>query len=99
MIRSYFKFIFVDSRCFIPSDTPVEMNTISMDTFVDDVEQVRVVLDFNKIAVLGHSSFGFVVLEYARKYPQHTSHVIEIATPPYLNTSNYTKTVDDVATI
>lgn len=94
-LKRHFKFIFMDSRWFVPSDTPIEMNTITMDIFVDDIERIRIALDFDRIAVLGHSALGFAVLEYARKYPQHTSYIIEIATPPYLNTDEYNKKVDE----
>jgi len=88
-LRKHIKFIFADVRCFIPLDTPDDMNTITIDTYVDDIEQTRIALGFDKIAVLGHSAFGFLSLEYARKYPQHTSHAILIATPPYFTTSKY----------
>ena len=50
--------------------------------FSDDVEQIRKALDIPKICVLGHSIHGNLALEYARKYPQHTSHVIVIGAPP-----------------
>ena len=80
-LRQHFKFIFADTRGFVQTDTPVDLEKITVDTFSDDVEQIRKVLDIPKICVLGHSIHGILALEYARKYPQHTSHVIVIGSP------------------
>ena len=81
-LRQHFKFIFTDTRGFVPSDTPVDLEKITVDMFLDDAEQIRRALDIPKICVLGHSIHGNLALEYAHKYPQHTSHVIVIGAPP-----------------
>ena len=80
-LRQHFKFIFADTRGFVPTDTPIDLEKITVDTFSDDVEQIRKALDIPKICVLGHSIHGMLALEYARKYPQNTSHVIVIGSP------------------
>jgi len=69
-------------RAFVPTDTPVDFEKITVDMFIDDVEQIRRALNIPKVSVLGHSIGGNLALEYARKYPQHTSHVIVIGAPP-----------------
>lgn len=84
-LRKHFRFIVTDFRMNVPSDKSVEIDKITMDTFLDDVEQVRRSLNFDKVCVLGHSISGILALEYARKYPQHTSAVIMHGTPPYWN--------------
>lgn len=81
-LRSHFKFVFVDSRHFSPPDTSLAVDEITIDTYCDDVEQLRGKLGLDRIAVLGHSIHGSLALEYARRYPEHTSHVIAIASPP-----------------
>ena len=80
-LRQHFKFIFADTRGFVPTDEPVDLNEVTIDMFSDDVEQIRKALDIPKICVLGHSIHGILALEYARKYPQNTSHVIVIGSP------------------
>ncbi len=92
-LKRHIKFIYADTRCLIPTDTPEVISTFTMDTFIDDIEQIRRTLGFDKIAVLGHSRFGFFPLEYAKKYPEHTSHAIVIGTPPYFDTEKYDKAV------
>ena len=39
------------------------------DRFVDDLDQLRAELNLDRIAVLGHSSQGFIALRYARGIP------------------------------
>jgi proline iminopeptidase len=56
-----------------------------MDTFSEDIETIRKNLGFEKVCVLGHSIHGVLALEYARRYPEHTSHVIVIGSPPFIN--------------
>jgi len=84
-LRKHFKFIITDFRMNLPSEKLDEIDKITLDTFIDDIEQVRKALGFDKICVLGHSISGLLALEYARKYPEHTSNVIMNGTPPYWN--------------
>jgi pimeloyl-ACP methyl ester carboxylesterase len=81
-LKKHIRFIFVEYRNIYASDPPADVKKITLDTLVDDIEQVRQKLGYEKIAVLGHSVPGFIAPEYARKYPQHVSHIILIATPP-----------------
>jgi proline iminopeptidase len=80
-LRNHFQFIFADSRHMTTIDPELDVSYITMNTLVDDIEAVRKALGHDRIAVLGHSTAGLLALEYARKYPQQTSHVIMIGTP------------------
>jgi proline iminopeptidase len=93
-LRKHLKLIFVDSRFFTPIDKKIELSTFSMEIVIDDIEQVRNTLDLEKMAVLGHSAMGLFALEYGKKYPEHTSHVIMIGTPPNWN-EEYQKLVNE----
>jgi len=84
-LRKHFKFVFLEPRVGIRYDKPVKYDNITMDTIVEDIDKVRRALGIDEIAVLGHSACGLFAIEYARKYPEHTSHVIMIGTPPYWN--------------
>ncbi len=87
-IKKHLKFIFVDFKIFIPG-VSIDVNNISMDIIVEDLEKIRIALGFEKIAVLGHSAFGIIALEYAFNYPQRTSHIIMIASfPPNMTDEN-----------
>ena len=80
-IREHFQMIFVDARLAVPTEDGFDVGSITLGTFADDVEVLRQELDLEKIAVLGYSVHGLMALEYGRKYPQHTTHVIMLATP------------------
>ena len=86
-LRKHFKFIITDFRWNIPEDKLGDASKITLGTLVDDIEEVRKVLGFQKVCVLGHSIWGLIALEYARKYPEYTSHVIMNGTPPGWNSS------------
>ncbi len=82
-LKKHFKFIFVNARMNV-SD-PGDVNKITLDLIVDDVEQVRKAINEEKVMVFGHSISGLIALEYARKYPQYASHVIMNGSPPFYN--------------
>jgi proline iminopeptidase len=80
-LREHFQMIFVHSRLYPPTEDSFDVGSLTLETFADDVEALRQELALEKIAVLGHSVHGLMALEYGRKYPQHTTHVIMLATP------------------
>jgi proline iminopeptidase len=88
-LRASFKFIFLSLRHDAQSENSMELGKITLDTYVDDINQARLTLGLDKIVVLGHSGHGMMALEYAHKYPQNTSHVIMMGTPPFMNQAFY----------
>ena len=80
-LLEHFQMIFVHARLAVPTEDGFEVGSITLETFADDVEALRRELALEKIAVLGHSVHGLMALEYGRKYPQHATHVIMLATP------------------
>ena len=84
-LREHFDMIFADCRHFVPSygTTPEELERITLDTFVDEVEAVRKELGLGRISVLGHSVHAQIALAYALKYPEHTSRAVLVCGVPY----------------
>lgn len=83
-LMKHFQFIFVDwKNSFLADDPFPQAAQITIDTLVDDLDEVRRQLGHEKIAVLGHSYPGFLPLAYGKKYPKHASHLITIGCPPY----------------
>lgn len=93
-LRQNIKFIFLGLRHDAQSENSMETGKIMLETYMKDIEHARHTLGLDKIAVLGHSGHGMMALEYARKYPQNTSHVIMIGTPPLMN-EVYRKAMDE----
>ena len=83
-LRDHLRLVFVDHRGFAPSPGPVDNSEFALETVVDDVEKLRSHLDLDRVAVVGHSGHAFMALEYGKRYPKHTSHVIMIGISPVL---------------
>ena len=88
-LRKTFRFIFSDMRAMVPYTKTYDLEKVTLDTFLDDIERVRAAVGFDKVCVFGHSIGGLFALEYARKYPQHVTHVIMNGTPPYATQKMY----------
>jgi proline iminopeptidase len=83
-LRNHIQLIFFEGRAGAPYDESFDISTITFVDFVDDVERVRKHLGFERVCVFGQSIWGLVALEYGRKYPENTSHIIMNGTPPYI---------------
>jgi proline iminopeptidase len=83
-LRRRLKLLFVDFRHSSETEAAAKLDDIALDTLLDDIDQVRKALGFDRVAVMGHSLPSLIALEYARKYPEHTSHLILIGSPPYM---------------
>jgi proline iminopeptidase len=81
-LRKHIQFIFYDSRITVPTDSTMDWSKVNLDTLIDDIERLRVALGIEKIGVIGHSLNAAIAAEYARKYPDHVSHVIMIGASP-----------------
>jgi proline iminopeptidase len=85
-LRRHLKLVFVHFRHGSEAESAAKLDGITVDTLVDDIDLVRRALGFERIAVMGHSLPSVIALEFARKYPEHTSHVILIGAPPFMIT-------------
>ena len=94
-LREQCQLILVDTRSFIPIETPSNLDSWTMDTYVDDIETIRKALKLEKVGVLSHSGFGFLSLEYAIKYPENISYAIVIGTPPFIWNNKYNEEAEN----
>jgi proline iminopeptidase len=71
-LKKHIKLIHAD-----PKDiTKENVESLILDAILDDIEKVRKTLGLEKIAVMGHSMFSIIPLQYALKYPDNASHAI-----------------------
>ena len=89
-LRKQLKFIFVDHKGFVIPQSTVDNSEYELDVLIDDVERIRQTLNLNHMIVLGHSGNSFIALEYAKKYPQHVSHVVMLGIAPNLSPASKT---------
>lgn len=80
-LKKQFQFIHLDLRHFARQEPDFDVTTLTLDTYSDDIEKARQAIGLDKVIVMGHSIHGLIALEYARRYPQHCSHLVVIASP------------------
>ena len=84
-LRRRLKMIFVEPR---GNRSEIgDVTSLTLDRIVDDLDQLRAELNLGRIAVLGHSSQGFIALRYAARHPDHASHAIVIGGIPAMDAS------------
>jgi len=101
-----FKLIFYDHRGHGRSGRPL-IDTITYEQLADDANELREVLGYDKIGVIGNSAGGYVALQYAIRYPKNISYLILLDTAPafdYLeelmvNVKNKNPTPEIIATL
>jgi proline iminopeptidase len=81
-LRRHLKLVFVDFRRSTEAEAAAKVDDITLDTLLEEIDQVRKALGFDRVAVMGHSLPSLIALEYARKYPEYTSHLILIGSAP-----------------
>jgi len=81
-LRNHLRMIFMDHRGFVSAPGLVDNSAFDLDVLLDDVERVRQELGLGQVIIVGHSGHGYMALEYAKKYPQHVSHVVLIGMGP-----------------
>lgn len=60
----------------------LEPNTINIDTFVEDLEDVRRYFNAKKMTVVGHSWVGLLDMAYAIKYQENLNSLVLVSSAP-----------------
>lgn len=71
-----YQLIFYDQRAAGRSSIEVDLATMSLEGFVEDIEILRRQLDLDKINLLGHSWGGLIAMNYALKHDDKLNHLI-----------------------
>ncbi len=82
-LRAHLQLVFVDLRHFAVCDPAFSPDRISIDTYCEDIEQVRQILGLGEVVVVGHSLAGAIALEYARRNPLQVRGVVAVGAHPY----------------
>lgn len=81
-LRAHLRLIFFTHRGFGRATQAFAQGDYELDVLVEDIEALRQHLGLNKVVILGHSGHAYMALAYAKKYPQHVSHVVLLAISP-----------------
>ncbi len=68
--------IFYDQRGSGKSTGEINPEDMNLETFIEDLDQVRKTYNLETVSILGHSWGGFVGLNYALKYPERVEKLI-----------------------
>jgi proline iminopeptidase len=71
-LKQHFKFIYADPKNLSKED----VEGMTLDLILDDIDKVRIALGVERIAVTGHSMYSVLPPAYALKYPGRASHLI-----------------------
>jgi proline iminopeptidase len=82
-LKQHIRFVYVDFKNSWNAESPPNLEKITMDSLVDEIDQVRQALGLDKVCVVGHSATGFIAVEYALRHPARVSHSIQICVEPY----------------
>jgi len=75
-----YQLIFIDQRACGQSDADVDSSTISVKSFINDIDQIRQQLKLGKVNLLGHSWGGLLAMNYAIKYQTNLKTLILLNT-------------------
>jgi proline iminopeptidase len=84
-LKQHVRFVYVDFKNSWNAESPQGFEATTMESLVEEIDQVRAALQIEKVCVVGHSAPGYVALEYALRHPERTSHLILISVEPYFN--------------
>jgi len=81
-LAAKYKLIFYDQRASGRSSLDVDTTSITIANFVEDLEAIRKHFTIEKMNLLGHSFGGFIVMNYAIKYPENLRSLMLINSNP-----------------
>src|SRR5207247_1887665 len=82
-LKQRIRFVYVDFKNSWNAESPRGVEKVTMDSLVDEVDQVRSGLGLEKVCVIGHSAPGLVAVEYTLRHPARVSHMILVSVEPY----------------
>ncbi len=79
-LAEHHKVILFDQRGTGLSSGPVDASSISIDTFIADIEGIREAFDIEKLNLLGHSWGGILAMYYGIRHPEHLKTLVLAST-------------------
>jgi proline iminopeptidase len=84
-LKQRIRFVYVDFKNSWNAESPCNVEKVTMDSLVDEIDQVRSGLGLEKACLLGHSAPGLVAVEYTLRHPDRVSHLILVSVEPYFS--------------
>jgi proline-specific peptidase len=81
-LASAFRLIYYDQRGRGRSSAGVDVDDVTIDSEVDDLDRLRQHFGLSEIALLGHSWGGLLAMEFITRHPDRVSHLILMNSAP-----------------
>ena len=88
-LRLHLKMYFVDMKWFAKGYAKEDLNQVTIETIVEDIEQIREALGLKMPLIMGHSIHGTMATEYVKKYGDKVSGLIVIGSPSEWGNATY----------
>ena len=73
-----YQLIFYDQRASGRSSLDLDTNSVTIDNFIKDIDELRNIFGIEKLNIMAHSWGGLLAMKYAIKYPENTKSLILI---------------------
>ena len=90
-LRKHLKLYFVDMKWFAKGYATEDLDDVTIESIVQDVEQIRVALGLELPLVMGHSIHGTIATEYVKEFGNKVSGLIVIGSPAEWGNATYTE--------
>ena len=90
-LRKHLKMYFVDLKWFAEGYQKENLDSVNIQSIVDDVEQIREALGLKKPLIIGHSIHGTIATEYVKQYGDHVRGLVVIGSPSEWGNETYTE--------
>lgn len=91
-LRQHLKMYFVDMKWFAAAYAAEDLEKVSIESIVQDVEQIRLALGLEMPLIIGHSIHGTIATEYVKKFGHQVSGLIVIGSPAEWGNPRYNET-------
>lgn len=81
--------VHLDLQFFTEEILPFNNNNMSMYSLVEDIEYFRNKFQINKFTIMAHGAFGYIAMEYSKKYKKFINKIILIGTGELINEENF----------
>lgn len=88
-LRKHLKMYFVDMKWFSKDYAAENLDNVTIESIVQDVEQIRVALGLEMPLIMGHSIHGTIATEYVKKFGHQVSGLIVIGSPAEWGNATY----------
>ena len=82
-LKQRIRFVYVDFKNSWNAESADVAGKITMDSLVDEIDQVRSDLGLEKVILFGHSGPALVAVEYTLRHPDRVSQLILVSVEPY----------------